>query len=592
MFVSLFLSFVSCEKKKRSPLEMLFKSSAHTTCVKVFDPKLEGEPKVTINYAIEPRGYEFQVDVKIMDGNTQVRLLVNNANQIGGYDYSVVWDGKNDSGKYVDPKKYTVVIDAQSSKVTPITKTAEITVVRLGVCEIDFEGAAANQEFPLVYPKRDATSTSDFAISGAQWAIQSLDENTGLPRAEAVPNVNALYPDNASSAKYNYPACYLAGTKIRFKAKTGQNAVSNINGATVSANYPLADYPIMMRVNGYSPQPAASNENITPNTIYTFESDSGLPSSCGIDIVKIEFTFYYNDGTNWVRIPGKQTTTHRICRTVGVPRWVDYTGDGNKENFVYVPLAEWSCKWASGCSNLKSVADACFYYIEESGLKYGGISAWYTADLLDKGGGMCDGWNDFFDHLVAVQGFATAKYFYGLSANAGVSPEVKWASIVIKSPGTNRTTPAHPVANDYRCVDSAYPIPRYYSDSSPNDDVVFYSGMTWYKFGSPTMMDGHAINFVEWGGVIYLYDASFRNTFGPNPKAGTFSSLPPNGYMQGAGLANFKSIYYNSAIDYHEGDVYCDNDGNPNTPPVVRTLDIKTSLFSENELRLYWLKEN
>jgi hypothetical protein len=216
------------------------------------------------------------------------------------------------------------------------------------------------------------------------------------------------------------------------------------------------------------------------------------------------------------------------------------------------------------------------------------VLAWYTADMFDDGGGMCDGWNDLFDHLLAVHGFETAKYFYGLSPNAGSSPELKWASIVIKAPGMNRTEPVFLNTNNYRCVESVYPIPHYYGDSSPDDDVDYYSNMRWYKFSSPTQMDGHCINFLERGAGIYLYDPTFRNTLGPDPMWGTFSSLPPDGYMQGSPLSSFKSIYYDKAIDYHQGNVYY----NTGSSIAVGTLDIRTTLFDVNELRLYWLREN
>ena len=152
----------------------------------------------------------------------------------------------------------------------------------------------------------------------------------------------------------------------------------------------------------------------------------------------------------------------------------------------------------------------------------------------------------------------------------------------------NRTEPVFLNTNNYRCVASVYPIPHYYGDSSPDDDVDYYPNMRWYKFSSPAQMDGHCINFLERGAGIYLYDPTFRNTLGPDPIWGTFSSLPPDGYMQGSPLSSFKSIYYDKAIDYHQGNVYY----NTGSSIAVGTLDIRTTLFDVNELRLYWLREN
>jgi hypothetical protein len=60
--------------------------------------------------------------------------------------------------------------------------------------------------------------------------------------------------------------------------------------------------------------------------------------------------------------------------------------------------------------------------------------------------------------------------------------------------------------------------------------------------------------------------------------------------MTGSPLADFKIIYYDGAIDYHEGRIYCDKDGD-GSPDGTTTLDVKTSLFGPDELRLRWLEE-
>jgi hypothetical protein len=554
--------------------------AAHTDCTAIFDPKLDGDPKADITYAIEPAGYTYTVDVKIMDGASEVRLLVDGASQAGEYNYTTQWDGKNESGKFVNPGTYQVVVDAVHSTVTPTTHQADINVVRLGVDEMSFGGYA------MVYPKRSSGSTTDYAIGVPQWAIENLDTATGTPRAEAVPNESVMYPDSAGAANHNYPFCYAAGAKVQFTPRLGSQAVSNITQTSVGVNYPVSGCPIRIEATGYSTQDAGA-EDISPGDSFDFEADAALAAGCAAEIAAIDFTFSYNDGSGWVAVPGKYSTTHERYRTMGTPKAVDYSGDGSPEGFLYAPIVEWSCTWAAGAWDVKGVADGCYLHLEECGLKYM-ILAWYTADMLDDGGGMCDGWNDIFDHLLTVHGFSSAKYFYGLSPNAGSSPELKWASIVIKSPGMNRTEPCFTNANNYRCVDFVYPVPRFYGNTDPNDDVDYYQNMHWYKFSSPTTMDGHCINFLDYGGVIYLYDATFRNTLGPYPLPGTFASLPPDGYMQGSELSAFKSIYYNTAIDYHEGDVYCDTGGST----AVATLDIRTSLFGPDELRLYWLKQD
>jgi len=397
---------------------------------------------------------------------------------------------------------------------------------------------------------------------------------------------NATYPDDATATTYNYPFCYITGAKPQFTIRMGSQAVSNVTQTTVGTNYPVTGYQIRIEADGYSTQDAGADD-ISPGDTFTFEANKALGSGCDAQVVPVDFTFSYHDGSKWVAIPGKYGTTHELYRTAGTPRPVDYDGSGTPDGFLYAPLVKWSCTWASGSTNDKQVADGCYLHLEECGLQYM-VLAWYTADMFDDGGGMCDGWNDIFDHLLAVHGFETAKYFYGLSPNAGSSPELKWVSVVIKAPGMNRTEPVFIDLNNYRCVESVYPIPHYYGDSSPSDDVDYYPNMRWYKFSSPAVMDGHCINFLEKTGGIYLYDPTFRNTLGPSPIWGTFSSLPPDGYMQGSPLSSFKSIYYDTAIDYHQGNVYYNN----GSSIAVGTLDIRTTLFDADELRLYWLREN
>lgn len=564
----------ACKKKKDSADIVFVPVAAHTDCVKVFDPKLDGSPAAQITYAVEPPGYTYDVTVSIMDGGSPVRVLVDAVPQSGGYDYTTTWDGKNGSGEYVDPKAYDVVVDAIHSTVTPTTCQAEINVVRLGADGMSFGG------FPLVYPKRGPANTTDFAITAPQWALENLDTATGTSRAEAVPNASAMYPDSFGAATCNYPFCYASGSQVQFDADMGSQAISNITQTSVGVGYPVTGLPIRVEASGFSPDPAGSNEDISPGGQYAFTADAALPGGCAVDTLTIDLTFSYQDGAVWVPIPGMQRTTHKLYRVMDDPIWVDYDGDLSVDSFVYAPLAEWSCTWAAGCAaDVKQVADACYFRLAECDLQYGGIMEWWTAGMLDGGGGMCDGWNDIFDHLVTVQGMATSKYGY-LLWDFGAA-ETKWASIIIKAPGMNRTVPAMVPSNDFYCVDSVYPYPSL-------SDVTFYYSETWYLFGSPSQRDGHCINLLDYGGVIYLYDPSFRNTLGPTPFAGVFASLPAEGFLQGSGLAAYKSIYHNVAVDYHRGYIYCDHDDNPGTPHQIVIVDIRTSLFGADELRLYW----
>jgi hypothetical protein len=151
--------------------------------------------------------------------------------------------------------------------------------------------------------------------------------------------------------------------------------------------------------------------------------------------------------------------------------------------------------------------------LSRSGLQYG-KPAWTTGAILDTGGGMCGGWSAMFAEMAGAHGVSAPNKCFVLQNDAAPSPEVKWGSIVIKAPGLNRSEPAVDLG-EWRDVNrkSAYPDPLYLDDSSDEDQVQWVSEKR-YAFYSP--YDGHCINFLEYGGKVYLYDAYSEPNWPPN----------------------------------------------------------------------------
>ena len=191
-------------------------------------------------------------------------------------------------------------------------------------------------------------------------------------------------------------------------------------------------------------------------------------------------------------------------------------------------------------------------WVDANKLKYG-VRAWTTDNILDNKGGMCQGWCNFFNDLALAQGISTTKRGYLLKNTAGQSPEVKWYSILIDSPGLNQTNITLFSPQDYKDVDK-YPFPLYLGTGSTNDEITLNSNVTRYKFNAADN-DGHAINFLEDGGDNYLYDASFGPYTADGIISNVYSSVPL-GAKNGSTNNAFRTKYFNSSVQHLYGKIW------------------------------------
>jgi hypothetical protein len=197
---------------------------------------------------------------------------------------------------------------------------------------------------------------------------------------------------------------------------------------------------------------------------------------------------------------------------------------------------------------------------------------------------MCGGMKEVFYDATATQGVHVARSCYILK-DVDPGAEYQWNSMIIFSPGLGRTEPTFgsqqiKEVNDPAC----YPCPEYLGAASP-DDCIEPETKKAYEFFAPG--DGHCINFLEYGGEIYLYDLSF----GTGPWPDTWTSLP-YGTKQGAQLHDFRVNYMNIALDYMRGTIYYDS-GTGACTSIGTKLDVDSDIIPDDiggqpEMRYDW----
>jgi hypothetical protein len=170
--------------------------------------------------------------------------------------------------------------------------------------------------------------------------------------------------------------------------------------------------------------------------------------------------------------------------------------------------------------------------------------------------------------------------------------EEQWCAIVLRNGGLNQAGPT-PSASEFHDHNGAFPIPT--GTTAPISTVTEPRYRFW---GLPGYWyDGHCINFLEYQGRIYLYDACFG--FG---SVEIQSSLPPDNLavaQGGAALAPFRAAYLDGAVDFMLGTIW--NGATllrsvfvppPGLPPengmTVRTANIPQTVGGADGLTFRW----
>ncbi len=351
----------------------------------------------------------------------------------------------------------------------------------------------------------------------------------------------------------NNPAAYVRGSILTIKVKWYVRW-GTVTQATVSAKGDLGGLPpTRVTFSGqYSDWVTVTPRNPLPDAIQQ---------------LNISWQWFYKIGSASPKTIG--STQHMIYVLNKLPL----------TSPVYEPLADWTTQWCEGLpDDPKTLADAILAGFASTGVIKYGSAGWDTAEILCSGDGMCGGMQEVFYDACGTQGVHVARSCYILQ-DADPSSEYKWNSMIIFAPGLGRTDPTFS-AQKIREVDGVYPCPSYLGDTSPSDDVNVETRKA-YEFFAP--YDGHCINFLEYGGALYLYDLSF----GTGPWADTFISLP-YGNMSGNALYGFRTNYMNTAIDYMRGKIYY-NAGSSCTSLATK-LDINSDIipYDNDEFKYSW----
>jgi len=166
--------------------------------------------------------------------------------------------------------------------------------------------------------------------------------------------------------------------------------------------------------------------------------------------------------------------------------------------------------------------------------------------MLLAGGGWCGGWYHFFQQLTHCQGVFVHRRCFLVDWREQPNGEVLWCAIVVRAAGLNQPRPTHP-ASEFHDNDTEFPITTPVTLSTRKEER--------YRFwGQPgDYQNGHCINFLDYRGALYLYDACFR--LGPIE---IDAVLPPDDYsiLGGPQLSSFKARYLDRAVAYMLGTLY------------------------------------
>jgi hypothetical protein len=280
-----------------------------------------------------------------------------------------------------------------------------------------------------------------------------------------------------------------------------------------------------------------------------FDTDGIVSNDVGVVTLSLEW--YARAANNVEAKIG--TSRHQLYFT-----WKPIVPDAGEElpEWAYAPLVQWTSAFAAGAASDKEVCDRVMQHLPATGLKYG-VAGWTPRQMLLGNGGMCGGWYQMFQMMLHCQGVAVQKRAFLVDWRTLADDAVQWNAIVVSGGGLNQPVP--PVTpSDFHDV-TTFPIP------SPAT-VTRLTAQRYRFWGSPGgWSDGHCVNFVEFEGQLYLYDASFHL----GPIALDMPMPPADGtVLGGSELADFVAKYLSVAVSHMLGSFTVNGDALVSEVPV------------------------
>jgi hypothetical protein len=235
-----------------------------------------------------------------------------------------------------------------------------------------------------------------------------------------------------------------------------------------------------------------------------FRARNGLPNQVGVHAAKLDWYVRFQPVPS--HCPPAGTSTHTVATT-----WRAFVppaaGEDGLPDWVYAPLMSWTCEWATGQDNELAICDAIIKSLPSSGLRYG---VWGVPDvremlLQQNRGAMCGVWYQAFQQMAHCQGVFVYRRRFLVDLRPMPGGEEHWCAIVICAGGLNQPAPTHGPA-DFNDNHSGFPIP-----AGTTVPLVTVNEPRYRFWCIPPMYhyDGHCINFLVYGGALYLFDACF-----------------------------------------------------------------------------------
>jgi len=319
---------------------------------RIADPKLNGGG-VEIGFGLAPVGVSLQVVVELCQNDQPILTIFNGPLPGSVTPHVISWDGRDGSGNYVDPGDYQIRVRLGSGP--PDQLLYPLSIVRLGITEIEAKPSLGNDEWQMVYFLKQGAYTffatpaiHEYLSVREIGELSDLDLDDGQPRPAPVPHLATDEPQIEGSYyeddQYNYPLCYLMGREPVFEVTYGQSATSSSGGA-VGVGYPVPGYEIRPRAQDGAGAWTSSATSITPGGVATFVGPA-LPSEATRLDRTVVWSWQYRQlgETAWTDLAGSFQTSHRFYTVIATPQFAA-GASGTQYTGPWVEVADYVYLW-------------------------------------------------------------------------------------------------------------------------------------------------------------------------------------------------------------------------------------------------------
>lgn len=290
-------------------------TSAAISALPLFDPKLSGA-ELAVRCQLPRAG---DVELEVRRGSARVATLISGSRQAGAL--SASWDGLDAGGLFAAPGSYSLRLHLDGATIGE----QGLEVVRLGFVSLAFSGSG---RVPLTW-HRASSWGSRFPVDrvGPAWSVPRsalgadvLDARDGSPLPTP-----ALYQDLASPPRASdgsvlergasLPVAYALGGQPQVSLEIGARASDG--AAAVGCNYPVANHPIRLAVEGGQSASQMSGE-LTPGGALLLDLPA-LPATLGKRVQRYRFRFYTRVDGAWQALPGSLQTEHTLYTLAAQP---------------------------------------------------------------------------------------------------------------------------------------------------------------------------------------------------------------------------------------------------------------------------------